>query len=404
MIVVGLHHLFDFKGYRIRKAAFSPAGTQIFLVPDKRFILRCPHCRSTWLRRNRNVKQTALDLPACSSKLVKIHYEAIQVFCIRCQQYRTVLPPGIDPHAKATRRLIVFASRLTRRLPINQVTEFVPVSPVTIYRWDKAILQKTLPEPDLDNLKYILVDEKAVGKGQKAYVTIVLNAESGELLSMTRGKSKESLQQFTDLLNDRQAGNIKAVGLDRSGAYYRVVLEDLPKAEVVYDKFHIVKNFNAVIDEVRRTETNKADKEGKTFIKGQRFNLFRRPENRTEEQAAELEQLLAANKPLFQVHLLSEQLTVFWDYTYAAWAERYLSDWCNWAKETALQPVVRFAKGLWESRAGLLSYFRHRITSGKIESFNATVQRVKQRCCGIRDLDYLWLKLRQESVGCHQQT
>jgi transposase len=279
---------------------------------------------------------------------------------------------------------------------MDQVAQFVPVSPVTIYRWDKAILEKTLPEPDLDNLKYILVDEKHMGR--KVFVTIVLNAETGELLSMTRGKSKESLQQFTDLLNDRQACSIKAVGLDRSGAYYRVVLEDLPKAEVVYDKFHIVQNMNAVIDEVRRTETNKADKEGKAFIKGQRYNLFRRPENRTEEQAAELGQLLAANQPLFQTHLLAEQLTLFWDYTYAAWAERYLKDWCGWAKETMLQPLVRFAKGLWESRAGLLSYFRHPITSGKIESFNATVQRVKQRCCGIRNFDYLWLKLRQESL------
>ena len=405
MIVVGLHRLYTFKGYRIRKAAFSPTGTQIHLVPDKRFNLHCPECQSTWMRRHRNTRQTALDLPASSARLVEINYDAIQIFCLRCKQYRTIHPPGIDAYAQATRRLMLFASRLARRLPLNQVAEFVPVSAATIYRWDTAILELTLPEPDLDNVDYLLVDEKCIrkkGPGPK-YVTLILNAETGELLSMTEGRKKESLQAFTDLLTDSQARGIKAVCIDRSGAYYQVIREDLPEAEIVFDKFHIVQNFNKVVDEVRREETDKADKAGKKFIKGQRFNLFRRAENRTEKQSATLEQLLAANKPLCQVHLLGEQLQDFWNYTYGAWAERYLADWCQWAEESGLKPVIRFAKGLWESRAGLVAYFHHRITNGLMESFNATVQRVMQRCCGIRNLHYLWLKLRQESLHCHQQ-
>jgi len=405
MIVSGLHQLYAFKGYRVRKAAFSTAGTQIFLVPDKRFKLRCPHCQSTWIRRHRNTTQTARDLPASSARLVEIRYDAIQVFCIRCKEYRTIHPPGIDPHAQATRRLMVFASRLARRLPLDHVTEFVPVSSATVYRWDNAILELALPEPDFDKVDYLLVDEKCIrkkGAGPK-FVTLVLNAETGELLSMTEGRKKESLQAFTDLLTESQARGIKAVCIDRSGAYYQVIREDLPQADVVFDKFHIVQNFNRVVDEVRREEANKADKAGKSFIKGQRFNLFRRAENRTAEQSASLEQLLAANKPLSQVHLLGEQLQVFWTYKYGAWAERYLADWCQWAEESGLEPVMRFAKGLWESRAGLVAYFYHPITNGLMEAFNATAQRVIQRCCGIRNLRYLWLKLRQESLPCHQQ-
>lgn len=405
MIVTGLHHLYAFKGYRVRRADFSNAGSKVFLNHDKRFKIRCPHCQATRFRRHRTTPQVALDLPASSSRLVELHYDAVQIHCLACKQYRTILPPGIDPNAQATCRLMRFASRLARRLPINHVAEFIPVSPATIYRWDTAVLEKTLPEPDLDNLNYLLVDEKCIrkkGTGPK-FVTLVLNGETGELLSMTEGRKKESLQAFTDLLSEKQARDIKAVGLDRAGAYYQVVREDLPRAEVVFDKFHIVRNFNAVIDEVRRAEVKNADKAGKKFIKGQRFNLFRRAENRTEKQTARLEELLAVNKPLFEVHLLGEQLQEFWNYTYGAWAERYLADWCQWAKESGLKPVLRFAKGLWESREGLIAYFRHGITSGLIESFNATAQRVMQRCCGVRNLHYLWLKLRQESRAQVQQ-
>jgi transposase len=405
MIVAGLHHLYDFKGYRIRKAVFSPAGSLIAIVPDKRFNLKCPECQSTRPRKHRNHPQTALDLPVSSIRLTQISYDAIQAFCFQCKQYRAIHPPGIDKNAQATRRLMACASRLARRLPLDHVTEFIPVSRATIYRWDTAILEMTLPEPDLDRVDYLLVDEKCIRKtgAGPQFVALVLNGGTGELLSMTEGRKRESLQAFADLLSESRARGIKAVRVDRSGAYHKVIREDLPEAEVVFDKFHIVQNYNAVIDEVRRTEVNEADKASKKFIKGQRFNLFRRAENRTREQTANLEQLLAANKPLYQTHLLGEQLQVFWTYTYSAWAQRYLADWCRWAKESCLQPVVRFAKGLWESRAGLVAYFRHRITNGLIESFNATVQRVMQRCCGIRNLDYLWLKLRQESLSQVQQ-
>jgi transposase len=37
------------------------------------------------------------------------------------------------------------------------------------------------------------------------------------------------------------------------------------------------------------------------------------------------------------------------------------------------------------------------ITTGPLEGFNNTVSRIIHRACGIRSLDYLFLKLRQES-------
>jgi hypothetical protein len=38
------------------------------------------------------------------------------------------------------------------------------------------------------------------------------------------------------------------------------------------------------------------------------------------------------------------------------------------------------------------------VTTGPLEGFNNTVSRIIHRACGIRSLDYLFLKLRQESL------
>ncbi len=96
--------------------------------------------------------------------------------------------------------------------------------------------------------------------------------------------------------------------MDRSGTYKSVVIKAVPHAAIVYDKFHIVANYNKAIDKVRRSEWHKADEEHKSFIKGQRYNLFRNPENRKPEQTADLNTLLLLNESLFKAYILKDAL------------------------------------------------------------------------------------------------
>jgi len=92
--------------------------------------------------------------------------------------------------------------------------------------------------------------------------------------------------------------------MDRSGTYKSVVIKAVPHAAIVCDKFHIVANYNKAIDKVRRSEWHKTDEEHKSFIKGQRYNLFRNPENRKPEQTADLNTLLLLNESLFKAYIL----------------------------------------------------------------------------------------------------
>ena len=46
----------------------------------------------------------------------------------------------------------------------------------------------------------------------------------------------------------------------------------------------------------------------------------------------------------------------------------------------------------------IISWCRHRISNGRIEGFNSTINRIIHKSRGIKSLDYLFLKLRQETV------
>ena len=164
--------------------------------------------------------------------------------------------------------------------------------------------------------------------------------------------------------------------IDRGGSYQASVKEHLPDADIVYDKFHIIANYNEVIDKIRRREWRQAEEDDKPFIKGQRFNLFRNPENITPQRESSLKELLAMNENLFQAYTLKDMLKQLWTYTYKACASKFLDRWIELAKATGIGELQRFAKGLDRAREGLLSYCHHRITSAKIEAFNGVIKRI----------------------------
>ena len=386
--------LFKFPGWVIERTNINSHAAIIRLRLDERYCFKCPYCSGkTGL--NRILKQTVKDLPLGEIKLVNIEYEARQSYCNNCNKYSTFLPDGIDNRAKATKRLMIYVSRLCRFMPCNRIPLFVPISVATAQRWDKKILVEQLADPNFDNVRVIIVDEKSIGKNHN-YLTVVINGESGEVLHLAEGKKAASLNSFFDKLTVKQIENIEVAGIDRGGAYKSSIKKRAPKTKIVYDKFHLIFNFNKVIDIVRRTEQNKLEKGEKDFIKGQRYNLFRRPENRTEEQQSELNILFEKNKPLFETDLLKDALQYLWTYRYTKSADKYLDRWIGWANETAIKPVIKFAKGLNRDRKEILNYIKYRVTSAKIEAFNNVIDRIVRRACGYQDIEYLFLKIRQE--------
>jgi len=398
---VSLKGLYHFPGWIIDNIELNHESStgDIFLRQDARKkMLQCPYCEHPMGAMRTSVRHV-LDLPLGLLNKVTIHFTAPQGKCSQCGHFHTFLPEGIEENSRATERLKTYVSRLCRFMPVNKTATFFPVSVNTVRRWDKDVLQRTLSEPKLDDLYAILIDETSIGKGH-SYLTVVLNAETGEVLHLAEGKRKTSLEGFFNKLTESQKANIQAVGIDRSGSYQSVVKEQIPEAKIVYDKFHIVSNYNDVIDKIRREEWRQAEeKEDKNFIKGQRFNLFKNPCNLKFDQKKSLKELLEMNENLHSAYVLKDALKNLWTYTSETWAGKYLDKWIGWANETGIDELIRFAKGLNRARNGLLSYCKHQITSAKIESFNATIKRIIRKACGYRDMEYLFLKIRQEALA-----
>jgi transposase len=392
---IQLRSLYESEGYRVESVNTDPERAQVTLLWDERRVPRCGQCGQS-MRINRKTRQGAMDLPLGPASFVLVVYEAVQGYCRHCCHYETVRPLQIVEQHTATLRLMRYISRLCRWLPVQRVCELVPVPPMTAYRYDRYILQTELPTPKLDGIEALLIDEKHLGRA--GFVTLVLNARTGELLWMAEGRGKDALDGFFAKLTAAQKASIAAVGIDRSGAYRAAVEAHLPDADIVFDKFHLISNLGEVIDKVRRRTQAQTDAEGRALLIVQRYNLLRNPENLSTDGRRELKLLLAANRDLSIVYLLKDAFKAVWTYTYRRSADKCLTNWIAMAVESGVGELARFARGLIAAKEQILNFCEHRITSARIEAFNTIVSRVIHKACGVANLDFLFLKLRQESL------
>ena len=220
-----------------------------------------------------------MDLPIADGPVLYICFPTVQGRCKKCLHFVTTRPIEIHPTRGATWRLMRMISAWAAHALATQIAAIHEISDSTVRHYDKEVLKADLPPPDLDHLRTLLVDEKAVRRGHN-YVTIVLNGDTGELLYIAEGKKREVLDRFFEPLSPEQKSSIEAVGIDRSGAYQSSIQENLPGAAIVYDRFHLMMNLNQAVDQVRRQRWREASEQDRSVIKGSRFLLLAHAENR----------------------------------------------------------------------------------------------------------------------------
>ena len=399
MNILGLESLFSCKGYCVGDGRANDQLMQVNLLVDKRFRLKCPCCQSS-VSVNRSYHSLIRDLPVGPIKHVFIRIPIRQGRCWTCGKTHTFKPDIAASGPRVTTRLMRLTAALCQYLPVVRVAEYLAVPESNIRHWNRVYLESTLGPPDVDSLRYLLIDEKSIGR-RHSYATIVLNALNSELLHMAPGKKKASLKSFFDTLTDEQKQRIQAVCVDRSGSYTACVEACLPDAKIAYDKFHLVSNFNAVIDTIRRDIWNQARKNKDIsmveLIKGQRYNLLRNRHKNTPQQQERLDELLRFNAPLSEAYLLLDSFKHLLSTSDALQVRLDLMDWIVMASQSCRQEIVRFAGNLADAVDRIVNAVKYNLNNGLVERFNRKIGMVINRSCGCKNLNYLFLNLRQLS-------
>jgi len=307
----------------------------------------------------------------------------------------------VDTSQRVTMRLGTYAADLCRRgLAVETVADHLDLDPKTVKQFDKQALTEQFGQTNYDGLERIAIDEIAVKKGHH-YMTVVLDYDTGRVVWMGKGRQIATLDVFFEEMPENVRSRIQAVALDMHEPYIQAVAKWCPSADIVFDRFHVVKAFNKVIDDIRNEEFRKADATGRETLKGSKYLFLKNWGNLKRKQRGRLNEILALNERLNTVYWLKDLLKHIWDYHLAGWAEGALDEWCLVAQQDGHPALLRFTRTLARYSYGIVNHCKHRIHTSKLEGVNNKIKVLKRIAYGYRDLEYFALKVKQAFPG-HQ--
>ena len=174
----------------------------------------------------------------------------------------------------------------------------------------------------------------------------------------------------------------QAIGIDeiavRKGHSYRIVVSDLVRKRPIW--------FGG---------TDRSEANDRRYIKGQKYTLLSRRENLTLEGRQALKTLLRANKRLNTAYLLKESFGQLWGYQREGFARRFFENWRAALKWQRLQPYEKFADMIDRHWDGIAAYCKpeNKVSLGFVEGLNNKIRVFQRRAYGLRDQEYLRLKV-----------
>src|SRR5208282_5374393 len=220
----------------------------------------------------------------------------------------------------------------------------------------------------------VAFDETAARRGHN-YVSLFIDLDCRRVLFATEGKDAATVAAFaTDLA--AHGGNPEAVVevcIDMSPAFIAGTAESLAKAQITFDKFHVVKLINQAVDEVRRAEQKS------------RYLWLKNPHNLSDRQRTQLESLSGSNLKTgraYRMRLAFQELYA----QPAGEANAFLKKWYFWATHSRLPPMVEAARMVKRHWDGILRWFQSKIANGIMEAINSLVQAAKAKARGYRSM------------------
>ena len=362
--------------------------------------LVCSGCRQRVSAVHDTSERWVRDLPILGADTWLLVHR-VRVACPTCGPKLAELS-WLESYARVTARLAESVARMCKVLTIKHVAEYFALSWDTVKAIDKAYLTRTLGPVDLTGVEVIGMDEFAIQRGHR-YATLVVEIATRRVLWIGRGRSREEVRPFFELLGSEGCGRLKAVVMDMNSAHDLEVKMHCPQAEVVYDLFHVVAKYGReVIDRVRVDEANrlKGDKPARRLIKGARWLLLKNPENLTRpNDQVRLKELLDANRALLRCYLLKDDLKELWQYKSEVHAHRFWRGWYNRAIRSRVPPLARFARRLRAYLPGIMAHCRWPLHTSLLEGINNKIKVIKRMAYGFRDDAYFFLKIRAAFPG-----
>lgn len=298
---------------------------------------------------------------------------------------KQINPPWAGVSSGFTLLFEAFILQLVKKMTVHQVCETVGTYDAKVWNVLKSYTEECLKYSDYSEVTKVGLDETAARRGHD-YVTLFVDLEEKKTIFVTEGKSNETVVEFVKDLeeHDGNAENINTISCDMSPAFIKGVEENLINAEIVFDKFHVVKVINEAVDSVRREEVKT-----NPLLKKSRYIFLKNQSNFTKNQKAKYEEIKLSklNIKSFRAMRIRESFQQLYLCEDTQKFEILLKKWYWWATHSRIPQIIAAAKTIKKHWTGIISWAEKRVSNGILEGFNSVFQAAKAKARGYKKTD-----------------
>jgi transposase len=370
----------------ITNVHFSPEEKQLRILVDfkKGAKFDCPCCGASGAKAYDTTSRTWRHLNFFEHR-TDLTARHPRVKCDSCGAIKAMAVPWAAKDSRFTLLFEAYVMTLAQQMPVKAIARLVNEHDTRLWRIIKRNVQEGLSRLDLFSVKEIGLDETSSKRGHN-YITVFMDLDTKRVIYVTPGKDADTVTKFVEFLQEHNgsANRITAVSCDMSRAFISGVSAEMPKAEIVFDKFHVMKLMNEAVDKVRRRETKDNPE-----LKKNRWIWLHNPGNLSKKQSEELETLSQMNLQTGKAYRIRLALQDFFNQSSYEEAEAYLRDWYFWATHCRIEEVIKVARTIKVHWDGIMSWYTRPITNAILEGINSLIQAAKAKARGYRTLDNL---------------
>jgi transposase len=332
---------------------------------------------------------------SCGDTRIFLELEVRRVDCRRCGKVKRERLAFLADNPLYTKRFAYFVGRRCRQATIKDVAKELALDWQTVKLLDQQYMEAQLKRAGAPAPQVIGVDELAIRKGHSYRIVVSDLVRGRPIWFGGEDRSEASMSQFYDWLGQRKSLRIRLAVMDMWKPFRLAANAHAPQAAILFDKFHVMRHLGEALDQVRKSEYARLQGRGRRYIKGQKYTLLSRKENLTLEGKKALQTLLAANKRLNTAYVLKESFGQLWSYEREGWARRFFENWRSSLKWQRLKSYEKFAAMIDRHWDGIAAYCRpeNKVSLGFVEGLNNKIRVIQRRAYGLRDEDYLRLKI-----------
>jgi transposase len=317
--------------------------------------------------------------------------------CGQCGHVYRVRPPWEGFSRHFSKEFEAFVLVLMKEMPMRRVAEIVNENDTRLWRMLFAHVDAAYAEADFSNVCCVGVDELSARKGHE-YLSVFADLVAKRVLFATDGKDKETWARFVASLEEHNGHRhaITQASMDMSKAYQAGVAEYCRNAQVVFDKFHVIKHANEAVDKVRQSEVRIGGQGVWDALFKSQWLWRKNPANLTDKEQERMAKIKDKNLCTAKAYQMRLVLQDIYQLPEVATAKRRFQVWCRWVRWVArryqygvFSSMVKLAQMIERHLEGILAHWKWRLTNAFMEGLNSVFSAVKRKARGFRSSTYL---------------